>query len=178
MAQVPKVLMLMAALGLAACNNPDRFGAGGAGAGGPGGGFGPGGIDSSGLGSPSDPNSPAYFAQTLGDRVWFAVDQSTLSGEAMQTLNAQAQWLNNQGAGYGIIIEGHADEQGTREYNIALGDRRATSVQNYLISQGVAAGRIRTVSYGKERPIEVCSTESCWAKNRRAVTVLSAGSGV
>jgi peptidoglycan-associated lipoprotein len=168
-------LLLAATLALAACNNPDRFGAGGAGADGVGG---TGGIDSSGLGSPSDPNSPAYFAQTLGDRVFFAVDQSTLSPEAQGTLNAQAQWLNNQGRGYAIIIEGHADEQGTREYNLALGARRASAVQDYLISQGVQAGRLRTVSYGKERPIEVCSIESCYTKNRRAVTVLSAGAGV
>ena len=86
----------------------------------------------------------------------FAVDQSTLSAEATGTLNGQAQWLNNQGASYAIIIEGHADEQGTREYNLALGARRASAVQNYLVSQGVAASRMRTVSYGKERQVEVC----------------------
>ena len=159
---------------LAACNNPDRFGAGGAGADGTGG---PGGI-AGGPGSASDPNSPAYFAQTLGDRVFFAVNESTLSAEATATLAAQAQWLLNQGRGYAIIIEGHADEQGTREYNLALGARRASAVQNYLISQGVEAGRLRTVSYGKERPVEACSSESCYQRNRRAVTVLSAGAGV
>jgi peptidoglycan-associated lipoprotein len=177
MSVVSKALMIAALLGLAACNNPDRFGAGGAGADGTGG-AGAGGIDTAGLGSASDPNSPAYFAQTLGDRVFFAVDQSTLSAEAQGTLNGQAQWLNNQGRTYAIIVEGHADEQGTREYNLALGARRASAVQNYLISQGVAANRMRTVSYGKERPIEVCSTEACYNKNRRSVTVLSAGSGV
>lgn len=166
--------VLTAAFVLAACNNPDRFGAGGAGADGTGG---PGGI-AGGPGSASDPNSPAYFAQTLGDRVFFAVDQSTLSAEATATLAAQAQWLLNQGRGYAIIIEGHADEQGTREYNLALGARRASAVQNYLISQGVEAGRLRTVSYGKERPVEACSSESCYQRNRRAVTVLSAGAGV
>ena len=179
MTHLPKALLFVAALGLAACNNPNRFGAGGAdGAGGANGVGGTGGIDSSGLGSASDPNSTAYFAQTLGDRVFFAVDQSTLSAEAQGTLNGQAQWLNNQGRPYAIIVEGHADEQGTREYNLALGARRASAVQNYLTSQGVAAGRMRTVSYGKERPIEVCSTEVCYNKNRRSVTVLSAGSGV
>lgn len=161
---------LAAMLALAACNNPDRFGAGGAGGAG-----GPGGVGAAG--SASDPNSPAYFAQTLGDRVFFAVDQSTLSPEAMATLGAQAQWLNNEGRAYAVIIEGHADEQGTREYNLALGARRASAVQNYLISQGVAASRLRTVSYGKERPIEICSVKSCYARNRRAVTVLSAGAG-
>ncbi|MFN3971765.1 MAG: peptidoglycan-associated lipoprotein Pal [Gemmobacter sp.] len=176
MAIAPKILLIVAALGLAACNNPNRFGQGGPD--GAGGGFGAGGIDQSALGGAGDPNSPAYFQQTLGDRVFFAVDQSTLSGEAQATLAAQAQWLNNQGARYAIIIEGHADEQGTREYNIALGDRRANSVRNYLVSQGVSAGRLRTVSYGKERPVEVCSTEACYSRNRRAVTVLSAGAGV
>lgn len=162
-------LIACASLALTACNNPDRFGAGGDASGA--------GANTAGLGGPSDPNSPAYFAQTLGDRVLFAVDQATLSSEAIATLNAQAQWLNNQGRSYAIIIEGHADEQGTREYNVALGARRASAVQNHLISQGVAANRLRTVSYGKERPIEVCSVESCYAKNRRAVTVLSAGAG-
>lgn len=174
MALAPKALLLMAALALSACNNPDRFGAGGSGTGG----YGAGGVGTTGLGGASDPNSPAYFTQTLGDRVLFLVDQSTLNAEAIQILNGQAQWLNNQGRGYAIIVEGHADEQGTREYNIALGDRRATAVQNYLVSQGVAANRIRTVSYGKERPIATCAAESCWSQNRRAVTVLSAGSGV
>lgn len=167
-------LMIAATLALAACNNPDRFRTGGPGAGGPG----AGGIDSSGLGSPSDPNSPAYFAQTLGDRVFFAVDQSTLSPEATSTLNAQAQWLNNQGRNFAIIIEGHADEQGTREYNIGLSAKRANAVQNYLVSQGVSAGRLSTVPWGKERPVEICSIEACYAKNRRAVTVLKAGAGV
>ncbi len=172
----PKALLLVAALGLAACNNPDRYGAGGAdgGAGGPGGAGA--GIDSSGLGDPNDPRSLAYFQQTVGDRVLFAVDQSNLSDTARGILAQQAQWLQTN-PDYAIIIEGHADEQGTREYNLALGARRASSVQNYLISQGVAGSRMRTVSYGKERPIEVCSIESCYEKNRRAVTVLSIGAG-
>ena len=168
-----KSLLIVAALALAACNNPDRYGAGGAGgAGGPGSG-----IDTTGLGDPNNPTSIAYFNQRVGDRVLFAVDQSTLSPEARTILTAQAQWLM-QNTGYAAIIEGHADEQGTREYNLALGARRAAAVQNFLISQGVAANRLRTISYGKERPLEVCSDESCYAKNRRAVTVLSAGAGV
>jgi peptidoglycan-associated lipoprotein len=91
-------------------------------------------------------------------------------------LQGQAQWLAANPS-YAIIIEGHADEQGTREYNLALGARRASAVQDFLISQGVPATRMRTVSYGKERPIEICSDESCYAKNRRAVTVLSMGAG-
>ena len=107
----------------------------------------------------------------------FEVDQSTLTPDARTVLAAQAQWLLTN-AGYAAIIEGHADEQGTREYNLALGARRAAAVQNFLISQGVPANRLRTISYGKERPLEVCSEEACYAKNRRAVTVLSAGAGV
>ncbi|MCB2137494.1 MAG: OmpA family protein, partial [Rhodobacteraceae bacterium] len=109
-----KLLLLAGALALSACNNPDRYGAGAGGAGGAGG------ITQGGLGDPNDPNSPAYFAQTIGDRVLFAVDQSTLTPEAQQILSAQAVWLN-QHAGYTAIIEGHADEVGTREYNLALG---------------------------------------------------------
>ena len=174
MSFLPKALLVVAALGLAACNNPDRFGAGGAGAGaGANGGF----VDTTGLGDPNDPASIAYFNQRVGDRVLFAVDQHTLSPEARQILAGQAQWLNTNPT-YAVIIEGHADEQGAREYNLALGARRAAAVQDFLISQGVSAGRMRTISYGKERPIEVCSDEACYSKNRRAVTVLSIGGGV
>ena len=176
MTLLPKALLVVAVLGLAACNNPDRFGAGGAGGAGAGG-IGAGGIGTTGLGDPNDPRSIAYFNQAVGDRVLFAVDQSTLSPEARMVLQGQAQWLNSN-PDYAIIIEGHADEQGTREYNLALGARRASAVQDFLISQGVSATRMRTVSYGKERPIEVCSTEACYMQNRRAVTVLSTGAGV
>ena len=176
MTLLPKAMLLVAALGLAACNNPDRFGAGGAGAGGAGAGAG-GFVDTTGLGDPNDPTSIAYFNQSIGDRVLFAVDQHTLSPEARTILAGQASWLNTNPS-YAVIIEGHADEQGTREYNLSLGARRAASVQNFLISQGVSAGRMRTISYGKERPIEVCSDEACYTKNRRAVTVLSIGGGV
>jgi peptidoglycan-associated lipoprotein len=172
MTMTTKAVLLLAVLGLAACNNPDRYGAGGAGADG---GAGAGGAGA-GAGGAGDPTSVAYFNQTVGDRVLFAVDQSTLSDQARGVLAGQAQWLNTN-SDFAIIIEGHADEQGTREYNLALGARRASAVQNYLISQGVSASRMRTVSYGKERPIEVCSEEACYAKNRRAVTVLSMGAG-
>lgn len=171
MTLLPKAILLCAALGLAACNNPDRYGAGGYDEG-----FGPGGAGA-GAGDASNPASAAYFQQSVGDRVFFPVDQSTLTEAARATLAQQAVWLNRY-ADYAVIIEGHADEQGTREYNLALGARRASAVQDYLISQGVAASRIRTVSYGKERPVEVCSDEACYAKNRRAVTVLSTGAGV
>ncbi|MDR7123660.1 peptidoglycan-associated lipoprotein Pal [Pseudotabrizicola sp. 4114] len=179
MSLLPKALLLVAAFGLAACNNPDRFGAGGAGAGGAGGaggGMGGGFVDTTGLGDPNNPQSIAYFNQRVGDRVLFPVDQHTLTDQARQVLSGQAQWLMTN-ASYAVIIEGHADEQGTREYNLSLGARRAAAVQNYLISQGVPAGRMRTVSYGKERPIEVCSTEACYSQNRRSVTVLSMGAG-
>jgi peptidoglycan-associated lipoprotein len=157
-----------ALLAATACTNANRFGAGGAGAGG---------ADGFAAGGVGDPNSPAYFSQTIGDRVLFAVDQSTLTLDGETTLNGQAEWMMRNGA-YSALIEGHADEQGTREYNIALGARRANTVQTYLISRGVAPGRMKTISYGKERPIEICSTESCYSKNRRAVTVITAGAGV
>lgn len=177
MAYVSKALLLVAVLGLAACNNPDRYGAGGAGGVGAGGaGYGAGGVNGAGLGGPNDPTSIAYFQQTLGDRVFFLVDQSTLNDDARGILMRQAQWLQ-QNPDYAIIIEGHADEQGTREYNLALGARRASAVQDFLISQGVSSGRMRTISYGKERPVEVCPSEACFSKNRRAVTVLSMGAG-
>ena len=124
------------------------------------------------MGDVSNPTSPAYFQQAIGDRVFFAIDQSSLSPEGMDLLNSQATWLMTNGD-YEIIVEGHADEQGTRDYNVALGARRANSVKEYLNSLGVAASRIQTVSYGKERPIEICSKERCYSGNRRAVTVLS-----
>lgn len=175
-----KVLLIVSALALSACRNPDRFGGAGGdlGANGANGanGVGGNGVTTSGLGDPSNPKSVAYFNQTVGDRVLFLVDQSTLSDTARSTLNGQAQWLKTN-PDYAIIVEGHADEQGTREYNIALGARRADAVKNYLISQGISGSRMQTVSYGKERPIAICSEESCYAQNRRAVTVLSMGSG-
>ncbi len=173
MSILTKALIVIAALGLAACNNPDRNGA----APGDGSPLNGTGINASGLGDPNDPNSVAYFNQTIGDRVLFAVDTSTLTPEGRAVLQGQAQWLASHPT-YAAIIEGHADEQGTREYNLALGARRASAAQDFLISQGVAANRLRTVSYGKERPLAVCSDEGCYAQNRRAVTVLQAGAGV
>ncbi|TRD21665.1 peptidoglycan-associated lipoprotein Pal [Palleronia caenipelagi] len=167
------VMMALAVVSLSACSNPDRFG-----------GTANGTYDAGNAGvvapAPAPvptgpaPSSPAYFSQTIGDRVLFLVDQSTLTDSARQTLSAQARWLT-QNPEYTAIIEGHADEQGTREYNLALGARRAASVRDYLVSQGVSAGRMRTLTFGKERPIEICSTEACYAKNRRAVTVIAAG---
>lgn len=160
--------LIVGALAISGCTRPDRFGGAGAG-----GGAGGDGIAGSALpGSAGDPTSPAYFAQTIGDRVFFAVDQSSLSPTAMQVLDGQAQWLMSNPS-YLIVIEGHADEQGTREYNVALGARRANSVREYLISRGVPGNRLRTISYGKERPVATCANESCWSQNRRAVTVIS-----
>jgi len=124
------------------------------------------------VGSAQDPNSPLYFQQTVGDRVLFEVDQSTLTAAGRSVLDGQSSWLANNSE-YNALIEGHADEQGTRQYNLALGARRANSVQEYLVSRGVPTSRIKVVSYGKERPIEICSEEACYAKNRRAVTVVS-----
>ena len=165
-------LLLIAALGLAACSNADRFGSGGAdGANGP-----ASGIDSAGLGDVNDPTSPAYFQQRVGDRVHFTTDSSSLTEEARETLRQQARWLNDN-RDFRIVIEGHADERGTREYNVALGARRANAVQEFLNAQGIAMSRMRTVSYGKERPVEACAAQRCWDLNRRAVTVISAGVG-
>lgn len=118
------------------------------------------------------PGSNGDFQVNAGDIVYFSSDSSDLTPEGQQTLSNQAQWLQQYGS-QTITIEGHADERGTREYNIALGARRAESVKNYLASRGVNAGRIRTISYGKERPVAVCNDISCWSQNRRAQTVLN-----
>ena len=121
------------------------------------------------------PGSQQDFVVNVGDRVFFDTDSSELSPQARATLDKQAQWLNNYNR-YAFTIEGHADERGTREYNIALGARRAQTVREYLISRGVQAQRMRTISYGKERPVAVCNDISCWSQNRRAVTVLNQSS--
>jgi len=117
------------------------------------------------------PGSQQEFLVTVGDRVFFRVDTSTLTPEGQATLDKQAVWLNRYN-NYRILIEGHADEMGTREYNIALGARRAAVVVNYLVSRGVDARRITSKSFGKERPVAICSEESCFSQNRRAVTVV------
>jgi peptidoglycan-associated lipoprotein len=118
------------------------------------------------------PGSPRDFAVNAGDLVYFSTDSTDLSPEAQQTLTNQARWLK-QYAHYTITIEGHADERGTREYNIALGAKRAQAVRDFLARNGINAARIRTVSYGKERPVAVCNDISCWSQNRRAQTVLN-----
>jgi peptidoglycan-associated lipoprotein len=112
-----------------------------------------------------------YLVQNVGDRVFFETDQSNLSGSSRATLRNQAQWLAQNGS-VNLIIEGHADERGTRDYNLALGARRANAVRDFLISEGVNGNRLQTISYGKERPVSLCSEEACWSKNRRAVATI------
>jgi peptidoglycan-associated lipoprotein len=121
------------------------------------------------------PGSQQDFIVNVGDRVFFETDSSELTEQARATLDKQAIWLNQYNR-YAFTIEGHADERGTREYNIALGARRAQTVREYLVSRGVPAQRMRTISYGKERPVAVCNDISCWSQNRRAVTVLNQNS--
>ncbi|MCC1493906.1 peptidoglycan-associated lipoprotein Pal [Cognatishimia sp. F0-27] len=170
MKHISKAFLLGAALAVAACSNANRFdddmvGQDAAATR----------IDNGIIpGSVNDPRAPAYFNQTIGDRVFFEVDQSTLTAQARATLDAQAQWLTTN-SDYLAVIEGHADEQGTREYNIALGARRANTVMEYLISRGIPANRLKFISYGKERPVEICSEEACYSKNRRSVTIISQG---
>ncbi len=122
------------------------------------------------------PGSVQEFNQRVGDRVFFDTDQTDLSPAAQATLDKQAAWLNQYNR-YSFTIEGHADERGTREYNFALGARRAEAAHDYLAAKGVSASRMRTISYGKERPVAVCDDISCWSQNRRAVTVLNGAPG-
>ncbi len=156
------VLAVALAMGACAKNSAEDAGAFGAGAGG------------GGYGAAGAPGSIQDFATNVGDRVFFDSDSTELNGAAQATLDKQARWLN-QYARYSFTIEGHADERGTREYNFALGARRAESTKEYLVARGISASRIRTISYGKERPVAVCNDISCWSQNRRAVTALGGG---
>jgi peptidoglycan-associated lipoprotein len=147
---------LVAALAVAACaNKTNELGAG--------------------IGGTAAPGSQQDFVVNVGDRVFFESDSTDLTTQSRATLDKQAQWLSTYNR-YAFTIEGHADERGTREYNIALGARRAHAVRDYLASRGVESSRMRTISYGKERPVAVCNDISCWSQNRRAVTVLNASS--
>ena len=161
----PRVLkfavVVVFALGSAACSS-NRAGDGFAGAG--------------GAGGVATPGSAQDFALNVGDRVFFESDQTDLTPTAVATLDKQAQWLARYPR-HTFMIEGHADERGTREYNYSLGSRRAQVVREYLASRGVSSARMRTLSYGKERPVAVCNDISCWSQNRRAVTVLESGAG-
>ena len=147
--------LVVLVVAVAACS---RNGAGGTGVGnlGPGGGA---------------PGSQQEFLVSVGDRVFFETDSSNLTPTAIATLDKQAAWLGRY-TNYRILIEGHADERGTREYNIALGARRGSVVVNYLVSKGISQQRITTKSFGKERPVAICNDISCWSQNRRAVTVV------
>ena len=122
------------------------------------------------------PGTNRDFSVNVGDIVYFTTDSVDLSPEATTTLQKQAQWLQRYPQ-YTITIEGHADERGTREYNIGLGAKRATTVRSFLAQNGINGSRIRTISYGKERPVAVCNDISCWSQNRRAQTVLNARTG-
>ena len=141
------------------------------------------GLDSGGLGGngggdlaagAAAPGSVQEFQTAVGDRVFFQMDQVTLTDEGKDTLRKQANWLN-QYAEVQIQIDGHADERGTREYNLSLSARRATAVRNFLMSEGISGSRISSIAYGKERPASLCDAEECWSQNRRAVTVITGG---
>jgi peptidoglycan-associated lipoprotein len=151
------VFALLAALTAAACANKTNE------------------LGAAGVGGAAVPGSQQDFVVNVGDRVFFESDSSDLTMQSRATLDKQAQWLATYNR-YAFTIEGHADERGTREYNIALGARRAQAVRDYLASRGVEPSRMRTISYGKERPVAVCNDISCWSQNRRAVTVLNASS--
>lgn len=122
------------------------------------------------------PGSQQDLVVNVGDRVFFSTDRSDLIPAARATLQRQAAWLKLY-PNLTVTMEGHADERGTRDYNLALGARRANAAKSYLVSLGIDPSRIRTISYGKERPVALCSNETCWSQNRRAVTVISGGAG-
>ena len=157
------VALVTASLAACASKTDDQAGAGGRL------GYGAGGAGSAAPGSVQD------FAQNVGDRVFFETDSSELTAAGVATLDKQAAWLNQYGR-HSFAIEGHADERGTREYNFALGARRAETVKNYLAAKGISTARMRSTSYGKEKPVAVCDNISCWSQNRRARTAL-AGAG-
>lgn len=172
MNNLSKLLLIAVLAVLAACKNPDDLKGAGGGANGTN--LGGAGISSQGLGDINDPNSIAYFNSTIEDTVFFDVDSYELNSSAKITLDSQVEWLRLRPQ-YTILIEGNTDERGTQEYNLALGARRADAVRLYMISLGVEPSRITTVSYGKERPIALCSDESCFSQNRRSVSVLGSG---
>jgi peptidoglycan-associated lipoprotein len=156
-ARNPVMIALIAGLALASCAKKPPNSAGDLGLG-------------TGAGGAATPGSAQDFTVNVGDRIFFDTDSSSIRADASQTLDRQAQWLARY-PNYQITVEGHADERGTREYNIALGERRANSTKNALAALGVDPGRMTVISYGKERPDATGSDESAWAKNRRAVTV-------
>lgn len=167
-----KLLAMLSALTLvAACETAPQDSSTLDGAGGTGtGGYGTGGARGGAIGTVR-PGTQGDLEQNVGDRVFFGYDSSVLTGEGQATLERQAAWLK-QYPSVNVTLEGHADERGTREYNIALGERRANAAKRYLVSLGIDSSRINVVSYGKERPAVLGSTEDAYAQNRRAVTVV------
>jgi peptidoglycan-associated lipoprotein len=159
---------MAAALLLAACASDEAATTGDASSGG-------GTTNNSGITQTVTPGSPQDFQQNVGDRVFFAYDRSELEDMGRSTLQKQAAWLQRFPTVV-LTIEGHADERGTREYNLALGARRAQAVRDYLVSLGVSGARIETISFGKERPICVQSDDQCWQQNRRGVSTIKSGS--
>jgi peptidoglycan-associated lipoprotein len=173
----PLALAVCLALGLAACSSSSSDDASSAGRGtapGLGGslaGDGRGGVDQSSLGGTGRPGSQEELAATIGDRVLFATDAFRIAPDQMPILQRQAEWMNRHRQ-VQVTIEGHADERGTREYNLALGQRRANAARDILVAGGVAPARIQTISFGKDRPAQLGSNAAAWAQNRRAVTVV------
>jgi peptidoglycan-associated lipoprotein len=160
LARNPFVIALVCGIALASCAKKNKLNS----------------TDDLGLNTQNSatPGSQQDFTVNVGDRIFFDTDSTAIRADAQQTLRKQAQWLN-QYSSYRITIEGHADERGTREYNLALGARRAEATRDYLVAQGVDGGRMKTISYGKEQPVAVCDDISCWSQNRRAVTALKGG---
>ena len=160
LARNPFVIALVCGIALASCAKKNKLNS----------------TDDLGLNTQNSatPGSQQDFTVNVGDRIFFDTDSTSIRADAQQTLRKQAQWLN-QYSSYRITIEGHADERGTREYNLALGARRAEATRDYLVAQGVDGGRMKTISYGKEQPVAVCDDISCWSQNRRAVTALKGG---
>ncbi len=177
MKRLPLVVLCLA-LGVSACSSSSSDDAS-ASSRGTAAGFGPGGagttdgISQSSLGASGSfrPGSQEELAGTIGDRVLFPTDGARVTPDQLPILQRQAEWLNRYRQ-VQVAIEGHADERGTREYNLALGQRRANAARDVLVSAGVAPSRIQTISYGKDRPAQLGSFESAWAQNRRAVTVV------
>jgi peptidoglycan-associated lipoprotein len=172
-------VLIVALATLAACSSSPDMSSDGSGSGsgaglGANGGLGAGqGLNGQGSGTPlSGPGSAQDLQQTAGDRVFFKTDQSGVDPEGQKTLQRQADWLRRY-PNVTVTIEGHCDERGTREYNLALGARRADAIKNVLIALGVQANRVQTITYGKERPMTVGSSEAAWAQNRRGVTVVN-----
>jgi peptidoglycan-associated lipoprotein len=165
---------LLGALALGACSTTDGTGgtAGGTGNAGTGAG-GAGSVDRGALGPVlnADQLREALARQGVSDRILFGYDSADLTADARATIEKWARILNQAG-GTRVVIEGHCDERGTREYNLALGERRATAVRNYLTSVGIAATRVQTISYGKEKPVVVASNEASWSQNRRGVLAI------